>query len=326
MVSILDFKKYTKKSYEAQESAGVYLWGSNNEYPQYLYDCIQGSSLLYSILRGSIDFTMGNSFNASEGVVSAEFLQKIITDRWYFGGFAFQVCRNSIGDIVELKHVDIRYIRINSGFDYCTLYNRDMMVECELPIFDKETPVPLSVYYYKGTATRDVYPIPDYSSAVMYAEIQSKIGEFHYNTLENNFNVSAIINFNNGIPSAETKKDIEDKLRRKFSGTTNAGKFLCIFNDSSDRAASVERLSSDDFDTKYQAIQETCERNIFTSLRAAPQLFGLSISTGFQAIEYEQAFKLYIRTCVIPKQSEVELQLKQVLGDDFALTFEQFSM
>ena len=43
-----------------------------------------------------------------------------------------------------------------------------------------------------------------------------------------------LINFNNGIPNEEERRLLEHKIAQKFSGSSNAGKFILAFNDNRD--------------------------------------------------------------------------------------------
>lgn len=295
-------------------------WGDDNAYPNYAYEAVNNSPLLHSIIKGSIDFTLGD-----DPITDWDnLLAKITADRWYFGGFCIQVLRNTLGQIVRLEYIDIRYCRLTSDkASVCVLAPDSLRVSECLPRFDADATDPLSIYFYTGSTTRETYPVPEYSSSLIFAEIQAKIGEFHYNTLDNNFNVSAIINFNNGGYAEDLQNEIERKISTKFAGASNAGKFLLAFNDSKESAVTIERLQSDDFDSKYQAIQEACERNIFTSMRAMPQLFGLNYASGFAPIEYQEAYKLYYRTAIKPKQNEITACFEE-LG--FDIIFKPFTI
>ena len=73
----------------------------------------------------------------------------------------------------------------------------------------------------------------------------------------NDFNSNCIISFNSGSVDEETKKKVEKQFKEKFTGSRNAGKFLLAFNESKDNAVTVERLASDDFDKRYEALSKT---------------------------------------------------------------------
>jgi hypothetical protein len=46
------------------------------------------------------------------------------------------------------------------------------------------------------------------------------------NNIENGFLPTAMVNFNNGVPAPEERQTIEALLEAKFSGTSNAGRFM----------------------------------------------------------------------------------------------------
>lgn len=124
-----------------------------------------------------------------------------------------------------------------------------------------------------------------------------------------------IINFNNGQPNDEQKKEIERGINEKFSGHQNAGRILISYNDSDDNKTTIERLNDDNFDEKYSALAERSRQQIFTAFRATPNLFGdPSASTGFNEQEYESSFKLYNRTVVRPIQAEIIDSFDKILG------------
>ena len=43
------------------------------------------------------------------------------------------------------------------------------------------------------------------------------------------------------------QEDIERRIKEKFTGTDNAGKFMVSFNDSKDNGVTVERIQDDSF-------------------------------------------------------------------------------
>ena len=117
---------------------------------------------------------------------------------------------------------------------------------------------------------------------------------------------SAIISFNNGIPTDEEKSALEAKIREKFSGSENAGKFLLTFNDSKENAVTVERLSEDGMDQKFHTLNDSTKQEIFTAFRAQPMLFGLlPDNTAFNKMEFLESFELYNKTVIKPIQKVI---------------------
>jgi hypothetical protein len=136
-----------------------------------------------------------------------------------------------------------------------------------------------------------------------------------------------IINFNNGQPNDEQKLEIEKNINEKFSGYQNAGRILISYNDSDENKTTIERLSGDDFDDKYQALAERSKNQIFTSFRATPNLFGdPSSTTGFNSQEYMESFSLYNKTVVHPIQNAIIEAFNKIMNTDNSITIIPFSL
>ena len=72
-----------------------------------------------------------------------------------------------------------------------------------------------AVFFYTGSK-RSVYPTPRYSGSIMDIETSIRISNYHLNAIRNNFNGNFVLNFNNGVPSDDVKKEIERKVQEKF--------------------------------------------------------------------------------------------------------------
>ncbi len=74
---------------------------------------------------------------------------------------------------------------------------------------------------------------------------------------------------NNGIPTPEEQGDIERQIKRKFSGTDNAGRFVVTFNDDVSKAPTLEPLTPSDMDKQFEILNKTVQQEIFISHRVA---------------------------------------------------------
>lgn len=128
---------------------------------------------------------------------------------------------------------------------------------------------------------------------------------FHLNNLGNNFNVSAIINLNNGTIKTRELDEIKRRLEENFTGTDNAGKFIIINNQDKEHAATIERLSADNFGDLYKSLETSSKDDIFTAFRINPMLVGINQQTGFQRQEFENAYALYYNSVVKPIQNDI---------------------
>ena len=136
---------------------------------------------------------------------------------------------------------------------------------------------------------------------------------------------SAIINFNNGTPTSEVRKEIERKFDEKFTGSSNASKIVYSWNDNKDSAVTINRLEDNQFDKKYEALFNTTRNTIFSSMSAQPVLFGQSLEgIGFNSQEFQEAFNLYNRTVVLPIQKQITKVLNMLFNTQ--LTIIPFSL
>jgi hypothetical protein len=111
----------------------------------------------------------------------------------------------------------------------------------------------LEVLYLKPYRAGYYYYSPvDYQGGLPYAELEEEIANYHINNIQNGLAPSMLINFNNGVPSEEERRQIEMQIAQKFSGSSNSGKFILAFNDNKDLAATIDPVQLSDAADQYQ--------------------------------------------------------------------------
>lgn len=334
---------------------GWIVWGDGNRYPEYLLDLSKTVSTLRSVITGTVDFIAGDDVTITAqlggrpqgsmnktGCTIREQVREVALDYETYGGFALQVIRSYTGEVVELYHIDMRYLRSNKDntvFWYCEKWCEGRKNVIEYPAFYPFTPEAWaqldekernrhasSIYYVKNT-TSQVYPLPVYAAAVKACETERCIDDYHLNAINNGFVGSAMVNFNNGVPSDEIKEEITDDFTQKYGGHQNAMRIVFCFNDSRDNATTIVPFKTDDFGSKYEALSKHVRQQIFTAFRANPNLFGIPTeSLGFSSEEYDSAFKLYNRTMVRPVQRTIAEAYERILGLPQVVTIKPFSL
>lgn len=313
--------------YEERVAGRKYVnWGVDNKYPDHLFNLYLNSAILQSIINGTVDFVCGNGISSDilngpvnkDGELIEDIVAKLVLDYLVEGGYALNIIRNVEGGFAELYWLDIRNTRLDEDETtvfYCDKWNKYGHKPIEYPIFDPTKTQKSSVFYFKGHISRGIYPIPKWIGAMAAVETSTEIGKFHLNNILNNLTSSAIISFNNGIPTDEEKKQIEKKMKDKFSGADNAGKFMLIFNSDKEHDVTVARLSEDNMDQKFQTLAKSTREEIFISMRATPALFGLNPeNNGFSKQEFLEAFELYNKTVVKPIQNDIKRTFEKIYG------------
>ena len=329
-------------------------WGNRNTYPDYLLDLYNNVPTLRSIINGNIDFITGNDVsirpltdNLPNGQMNnrgdniREQIKDIAKDYEIYGGFALQIIRNLIGMVAEVYYIDMRYLRTNKEgnvFYYCEDWSKsgkkDVIVyPAYMPNLNWDTlddeqrnRNASSILYVKNVHTQ-VYPAPLYAASIKACEIERLIDDFHINSLQNQFVSSAIINFNNGDPGDEMKKEIEDAINEKFAGAANGGRIMLSFNKNKESATDIVEFEVKDFGERYKALSEHSRQQIFTAFRANPNLFGIPTEgNGFANEQYAESFKLYNRTQIQPVQRMIADTYDKIYSTKGVLTIVPFTM
>ena len=329
-------------------------WGNRNSYPDYLLDLYNNVPTLRSIINGNIDFITGDDVSIlpltdnlpngqmnNRGDYIREQIKDIAKDYEIYGGFALQIIRNLIGMVAEVYYIDMRFLRTNKEgnvFYYCEDWSKSgkkdvivypaFMPNLKWDTLDDEqrNRNASSILYVKNVHTQ-VYPAPLYAASIKACEIERLIDDFHINSLQNQFVSSAIINFNNGDPGDEMKKEIEDAINEKFAGAANGGRIMLSFNKNKESATDIVEFEVKDFGERYKALSEHSRQQIFTAFRANPNLFGIPTEgNGFANEQYAESFKLYNRTQIQPVQRLIADTYDKIYGTKGVLTIVPFSM
>jgi hypothetical protein len=322
-----------------ENRSGKYItYGFANEYPYYLLDNYRRSSKHNAIVNGKVNYIMGGGWQAGDdltveqqarfikffdGLSSTEDLnditEKLVLDLELFNGFAVAVTWSKLGTIAKMEHVPFEKIRVDKEdkmFQVADWYNDDMMqlfpkvgdIE-KIPAFDPENRLGKQLFYYRVYAAGvKHYPLPEYIGGNAWIEADVQVANFHNNNLRNNFWGGYLINFNNGIPTPEEQGDIERQIKRKFSGTDNAGRFVVTFNDDAANAPTLEPLTPSDMDKQFEVLNKSIQQEIFIAHRVTnPALFGVKTEGQLGGrTELVEAYELFKATYVNDRVRKVE--------------------
>ena len=330
-------------------------WGDMNGYPDYLLELTKTVPTLRSIINGTVDFIVGDNVSIvplhpdwkpgqmnKRGDTIAEQVEDLARDYETYGGYALQIIRDLMGRIAEIYYIDVRFLRMNKECDvfwysekWAEKGKKDAVMypafrldiaEKWATFTDEERNRHASSILYVKTTHSQVYPMPVYAASVKACEIERLVDDFWVNSVENGFSPSMIINFNNGEPTDQMKEEIEEEVTEKFTGPSNAGRFMLCWNKNKESATTFEVPQVTDFGEKYKALAENSRQKIFTAFRAYPNIFGLSTATGFSIEEFDSAFKLYNRTSVRPVQRMIADTYDKIYGAAGVLTITPFTL
>ena len=340
-VHVVNFSSYTTPVVKEVQGKDYVEYGDNNDYFGYLIDRYNGSPTNNAILNSLMDMTYGKGLDATDsakkpseyaamrGLFTKSCLQKVVADYVMMGQCSFQVVYSQDHNmIVEVQHIPVETLRAarcnEDGEVEAYYYAKDWnavssrkQTAVRIPAFgtSKEG---LEILYIKPYRAGFYYYSPvDYQGGLPYAELEEEIANYHINNIQNGLAPSMLINFNNGVPSEEERRSIEQQIATKFSGSSNSGKFILAFNDNKDLAATVDPVQLSDAAEQYQFLSQEATQKIMVSHRiVSPMLLGIKDNSGLgnNADELKTASTLLDNLVIRPKQEIIIDGIDQILA------------
>jgi hypothetical protein len=346
-VHVVNFSSYTTPVVKEVQGKDYVEYGDNNDYFGYLIDRYNGSPTNNAILNSLMDMTFGKGLDASDsakkpseyaamrGLFTKACLQKVVADYVMMGQCSMQVVYSQDHNtIVEVQHIPVETLRAarcnEDGEIEAYYYAKDWEdvkgrreTAVRIPAFGTSREG-LEILYIKPYRAGFYYYSPvDYQGGLPYAELEEEIANYHINNIQNGLSPSMLINFNNGVPSEEERRSIEQQIATKFSGSSNSGKFILAFNDNKDLAATVDPVQLSDAAEQYQFLSAEATQKIMVSHRiVSPMLLGIKDSTGLgnNADELKTASTLLDNLVIRPKQEII------IDGIDMILAYNDISL
>ena len=326
--SFVNLATYTSPEILEVKSRDWVQYGADNNYFQFLIDRYNGSPTNNACINGISQQIYGKGLNATDSsskpneyaqmitLLKPEMVQKVSYDLKLMGQAAIQVIYSKDRSKISMcEHFPIETLRTEKanedgdieGYyywnDWTTIKPSDKPLR--IPAFgtSKEN---IEIYYIKPYKAGFYYYSPvDYQGGLQYAELEEEISNYHLNNIMNGLAPSMLINFNNGTPNQEQRELIEQRIAQKFSGSSNAGKFILAFNDNKESQAEITPVQLNDAHNQYQFLSTESQSKILVAHRVvSPMLFGIKDNSGFgnNADEIKTASLLMDNTVIRPFQ------------------------
>jgi len=325
---IVNLSTYTSPSVKEVKGQNFVSYGDDNNYFQYLIDRYNGSPTNNAIINGISEMIYGKGLDATDSnrkpdayaqmmtLFTPDCTRKVVYDLKLMGQCALQVIYSKDrSKIVKLEHIPVETLRAEKcndkgeieayfyHYDWAKYKRSDDLKRIPAFGYSKEG---LEILYIKPYRAGFKYYSPvDYQGGTQYAELEEEISNYHLNNIMNGLAPSMLINMNNGTPDPEQRELIERRIYEKFSGSSNAGKFILSFNDNAETAATIEPIQLSDAHNQYQFLSDESSRKILVSHRVvSPMLLGIKDNTGLgnNADELKTATILMDNTVIRPFQ------------------------
>jgi len=346
-IRFVNLSNYTTPEVKEYRDKDWVAYGESNNYFQYLIDRYNGSATNNAIINGISELIYGKGLDATDSsrkpeayaqmksLFSKDCLRKVTADLKMMGQCAFQVIYSKDHTrVTEVFHMPIESLRAEKcneeGDIEAYYYAKDWSAVKD----KKETPMRIPAFGYSQEGIEILYIRPyragfyyyspvDYQGGLQYAELEEEVANYHLNNIKNGMSPSMLINFNNGVPTEEERYMIESRIGEKFSGTSNAGKFILAFNDNKEMAADITPVQLSDASDQYQFLADEAMRKLMVAHRVtSPMLLGIKDQSGLgnNADELKTASALFDNTIIRPFQEMI------LDGVDKILAFNDISL
>ena len=338
-IHIVNMSSYTRPEIVEQYNRDWVEYGEDNNYFDYLIDRYNGSATNNAAINGIAEMIYGKGLEAVEEnakgkdykemkeLFTKSCMKKVCYDYKMMGQAAIQIIYSKDRKkIVQVEHMTVETLRAekanNKGEIKGYYYAKDWSEVTyktqpkRIPAFGTSSSG-LEILYIKPYRAGFYYYSPvDYQGGLQYAELEEEIANYHINNIQNGLAPSMLINFNNGVPTEEQRSLIEQNIQEKFSGSSNAGRFILAFNDSKELSASIEPVILSDAHEQYKFLSDESMRKVMVSHRiVSPMLVGIKDNTGLgnNAEELQTASLLMDNTVIRPMQVTILDELEKVL-------------
>ena len=327
-VNFLQLSTYTTPEVREVSNQEWIQYGADNNYFQFLIDRYNGSATNNALINGISQMIVGRYLDATDSnrkpaeyaqmksMLSEDMQMKLASDLKLMGQCAMQVIYTQDRTrIAQVEHVPIETLRAEKVDEdgnipaYYYFYDWEEFQQGDelerLPVFGTSRNEIEILYIKPYRAGFKYYSPVDYQGGIQYAELEEEIANYHLNNIMNGLAPSMLLNFNNGTPTEEERNIIEQKIAAKYTGTSNAGRFILAFNDNAESAATMEAVQLSDAPQQYEFLSSESMRKIMVAHRVtSPILFGIKDMTGFgnNAEEIVTASTLMDNTVIRPFQ------------------------
>lgn len=338
-INIVNLSNYVSPDIKVQKNKEWVTYGYNNDYFSYLIDRYKGSPTNNAIINGMSQMIYGKGLDATDSnqkpneyaqaivLFKKEIVRKLVYDLKLMGQCAIQIIYSKDRTkIAQVEHMPVETLAMEKCDDdgeikaFYYFHDWENIKQNDkpqrIPAFGTSSEA-IEILYVKPYVAGHYYFSPvDYQGGLQYSELEEEIANYHINNIMNGLAPSMLINFNNGIPNEEERELIERKIFEKYSGSSNAGKFILAFNDSKELSASIEPVILNDAHQQYQFLSDESMKKVMVSHRiVSPMLVGIKDNTGLgnNAEELQTASLLMDNTVIRPMQVTILDELEKIL-------------
>ena len=330
---ILNFQEARQPEYREKRGKGYIEFGEKNDYPNYLLSLYNKSAKHNAIVKGKVNYIIGNGWKSDEvDPIAEEFIaqpnqfeslndltRKVSIDIEIFGGAYLEVIWSLTGGkLVDVLHID--YTKIRSNTDNTQFWYKKDWAERKdeafaMMAFNTQVRQGKQILYVKEYRPGlDTYALPGYMGALNYIESDIEVSRHVLGNAQTGFSASKLITLPNGEPSPDEKRNIERRFTDRFSGS-DGKKFILSFTTDPARKPIIEDLGASDITKEdFTRVDLIIQNNLFAGHQiTSPSLFGIAEPGQLGSrTQMRDSYEIFKNTYVNDKQQFIESVFNQL--------------
>jgi hypothetical protein len=302
---------------------GYIKYGENNDYPEYIVDLYNKSSKHSAIIKSKVHYITGNGWSGepdSQAFIDKanrveslnDLTRKVSLDVEIFGGAYLEIIWDLSGNLAEIWHCD--YIKIRTNKDNTQYWYKedwkDNKVKPEvITAFNPKLPTGKQILYIKEYRPNiGIYGLPSYFAALNYIESDIEVSKHILGNAQTGFSASKLITLPNGEPNDEEKRNVDNRLRKTYSGADGKKYMIAFVNDIS-RKPVVDDLGTSDLTKEdFGRVDELIQTNIFSGHQVTtPSIMGIAEAGKLGSrTEMRDGYEIFKNTYINAKQMHLE--------------------
>lgn len=302
---------------------GYIKYGENNDYPDYIVDLYNKSSKHSAIIKSKVHYITGNGWAGepdAQGFIDKvnrieslnDLTRKVSLDIEIFGGAFLEIIWDLSGNLAEIWHCDYTKMRTNKDntqYWYKEDWKDNKVKPEVIAAFNPKQPTGKQILYVKEYRPNiGIYGLPSYFAALNYIESDIEVSKHILGNAQTGFSASKLITLPNGEPNDEEKRNVDNRIRKTYSGADGKKYMIAFVNDISRKPVIDDLGTSDLTKEDFGKIDELIQTNIFSGHQVTtPSIMGIAEAGKLGTrTEMRDGYEIFKNTYVNAKQMHLE--------------------
>jgi len=302
---------------------GYIKYGENNDYPEYIVDLYNKSSKHSAIIKSKVHYITGNGWSGEPDAQAFiekanrveslnDLTRKVSLDIEIFGGAFLEIIWDLSGNLAEIWHCDYTKMRTNKDntqYWYKEDWKDNKVKPEVVAAFNPKQPVGKQILYVKEYRPNiGIYGLPSYFAALNYIESDIEVSKHILGNAQTGFSASKLITLPNGEPNDEEKRNVDNRIRKTYSGADGKKYMIAFVNDISRKPVIDDLGTSDLTKEDFGKIDELIQTNIFSGHQVTtPSIMGIAEAGKLGTrTEMRDGYEIFKNTYVNAKQMHLE--------------------